>query len=139
MTGQTEPGIPEASIQPGPAPADDAPSRARRIAALLDDQKAEDIVILDLRGVADFADFFVIATARSTSHMRAAAHRLAEALRADRVRPFTPIEDESPNWTVMDYGDVIVHLFEPATREVYRLEDLWADAKPTEWEGCATA
>lgn len=113
--------------------------RAARAAEILDELKMEDIVMLDLRDVTDFTDFFVVATARSRTQMSAAVHRLVEGLRKIGLRPFSPPEDESPNWTVIDYGDFVVHLFDQDARRHYRLEELWGDAVALDWRQEATA
>lgn len=118
---------------------DDVEARVVRIAEVLDGLKAESILALDLRGVADFTDFFVIATMRSQTQMGAAADQIMASLRTDGVRPFSSPEDESPNWSVLDYGDVVVHLFEPRTRDHYRLEELWGDASEFHWQSRALA
>ena len=117
----------------------DVEDRVSRMACILDDLKADDIVALDLRGITDFTDFFLIATVRSTAQMRGASNQLLELLKKEGLSPFYPMEDESPNWTVLDYGNVVVHLFEARTREHYLLEELWGDAGEFPWREEATA
>jgi ribosome-associated protein len=114
-------------------------SRAARTAELLDELKMDDITVLDLRGVTDFTDFFIVATARSNAQMRAAVHRVVDGLKKDGLRPFAPPEDESSKWSVVDYGDFVVHLFEDEARRHYRLEELWGDAVEMDWRQEATA
>jgi ribosome-associated protein len=114
-------------------------TRVQRIAQILDDLKSEEILALDLRGVADYADFFLIATMRSRPQMRAACVRISETLKAEGARPFSPPEDESPNWTILDYGDVVVHLFTPDARQHYALEQIWGDAGEFDWRNGAEA
>lgn len=116
-----------------------AEGRASRIAEILDGLKMEDIMALDLRPLAAFTDFFVIATARSQSHLRGAAEQAHALLKTEGLRPYVPIEDESPNWIILDYGDVVVHLFQAKARLHYRLEDLWGDALLFNWQNQATA
>ena len=118
---------------------DTVEGRVLRITEILDDVKAEEIVALDLRGVVDFTDFFVIATMRSPMQMRAVAAQVFSLLKTEGVRPFAPIEDESPHWTILDYGSVVIHLFDSDTRRHYRLEELWGDAEPYDWQSQATA
>ncbi len=110
-----------------------AEGRAAHVAEIMDDLKAEEIVALDMRGVADFADFFLIATMRSASHMRSTARKIHDTLRAEGLRPFQPIEDESPRWTILDYGVVVVHLFDAEARQHYRLDLVWGDAGEFDW------
>jgi ribosome-associated protein len=114
-------------------------ARVARAAEILDDLKLDEITVLDVRGVTDFTDFFIIATARSRAQMHAGVHRVLEGLRKVGLRPFSPPEDESPNWTVIDYGDFVVHLFEDEARRHYRLEELWGDATEWDWRQEATA
>jgi len=114
-------------------------SRVARVAEILDDLKMEEITVLDLREVTDFTDYFIVATARSNAQMKAAVHRVVEGLKAARLRPFSPPEDESFKWSVIDYGDFVVHLFEQEAREHYRLEELWGDAVEMDWRHEATA
>lgn len=114
-------------------------SRVARVAEILDDLKMDEITVLDLREVTDFTDYFIVATARSGAQMKAAVHRVVEGLKAVRLRPFSPPEDESLNWSVVDYGDFVVHLFEPEARKHYRLEELWGDAVEMDWRQEATA
>lgn len=106
----------------------DSVAKARRVMRVMDDLKAENVVAIDLRGIADFADAFVIATARSRAQMRAIVDRVYDELRAEGIRPLSSHEDPSPRWNVLDYGDVVAHVFDPEARALYRLEELWGDA-----------
>lgn len=103
-------------------------------AVAMDGQRAEDILILDLRGLVDYTDYFVVASAASVMRVRGvarAAEKMLVALDARRLnRP-----DRETGWVLLDYGDVIVHIFDKAAREFYRLEDLWGDAPTVEWRG----
>ncbi|MGQ9510837.1 MAG: ribosome silencing factor [Thermaceae bacterium] len=97
------------------------------IKALLSEKKAEDVVALDLRGVSDTLDYFVIATAQSTPHLRALEHHLEERLETLSLRPRST--EESPRWVVLDLGEVVVHLMSREARAFYDLEGFWADAE----------
>ena len=103
---------------------------ARRVVDLLADRQAEDILLLDVRKVASFADFFVIATAANPRQMRALVNTVAKELRAEDVRAAGQEGDGDSGWVLIDYGDVIVHLFSPELREYYGLEELWKAATP---------
>jgi ribosome-associated protein len=95
-----------------------------RLAAI--EKKAENVVLLDIRGRANFADYFVIASGRSAIQVRAIADAVVEA---SELRYGAPIRTEGYNeggWVLVDYGSVIVHVFTPAAREFYDLERLWA-------------
>jgi ribosome-associated protein len=106
-----------------------APPAAERLAALicasLADDKAEDIVTLDLRGRASFAECRVIASGLADRHIEAMATHLVEKLHALGLRR-VPVEGgRGASWLLIDAGDVIVHLFKPETRKLYNLEKMW--------------
>jgi ribosome-associated protein len=93
------------------------------------DKKAEDLVILDLRGLSSFTDFFIVASGNSEPHLKAVAQGVEEKLREHhQVRPSRVDGFPTSQWVVMDYGDVLVHLFHQTKRSLYALEDLWGDA-----------
>ena len=108
-----------------PAPA----TVAQRAAALALDLKAQDVKILNLKGVTDVTDFFVIASGTSDTHVRAVAQHIAEALKKEGV----PVHHEegltTGRWALLDYVDVVVHVFHPTLRAFYQLERLWSDAQ----------
>ena len=85
-------------------------------------------MVLDLRRVSDATDFFVIATGSSDTHVRGAAERVIEALAAHGRRPHHVEGLGTGRWVLLDFVDVVVHVFHPTLREFYRLERLWADA-----------
>jgi ribosome-associated protein len=114
-------------------------ARVGAIAGLIDEMKGEEIVVLDLRGLCDFTDAFVIATGRSSTHLSALAASLLEKLRAGGLRPLTAPDRASARWTLIDYGDVVVHLFDPEARAYYDLERLWGDAQLLPWTQMALA
>jgi ribosome-associated protein len=80
--------------------------------------------------VAYFADYFVISTAQNPRQMRALVENLSKDLREEGVRPDHLEGDSDSGWMLIDYGDVIVHLFSPDQRTFYAIEDLWRQAKP---------
>ena len=95
------------------------------------DRKAEDIVMLDISKVSIIADYFVICSGTSDRHVKAIAREIEEKLREeDGIRPANMEGITEGTWVLMDYGDVLVHVFEPKTREFYRLEQLWSEAQP---------
>jgi len=102
---------------------------AHDIVDLLDEKQAQDILLLDIRELAPFADYFVIATATSERQSKSLVEMLVETLREQRIKPLF-IEGESHSgWQLLDYGEVIVHIFSPELRDYYRLEELWQDAR----------
>jgi ribosome-associated protein len=92
-------------------------------------KKAEDAIILDVRGVSSVADFFVICTGTSEPHLKAIADEIARRLRDEGMRPRHRDGYPPSRWIVMDFNDVLVHIFHPELRQRYSLEDLWGDAK----------
>ena len=99
-----------------------------RIKGLVADERAEDVVALDLRRVSETLDYFVVASATSTPHLQALERHLLEKLEEEDLRP-RPTAGQSPRWVVLDYGEVVVHLMTPEAREYYDLEGFWADAE----------
>jgi ribosome-associated protein len=107
--------------------------QARRTAALCQDKLATDVTILDMRGVCDFTDFFVIATGRNPRQTKAIYDEVAGTLKKENsllARASAGLPEAT--WIVGDYGDVVLHLFTPDTRGFYRLEDLWSDVPSVE-------
>lgn len=99
------------------------------------DKKAEDIVVLDLRRVASFTDYFVICTGRSSRQVQAISDEVEEQLRQAGRRPMHIEGYSKAEWILLDYGDFIVHVFSQAARRFYDLERLWRDAEPVALPG----
>ena len=93
------------------------------------DKKAEEVRILDLRGVSTVADFFLICSGRSEPQLKAISEAIVRRLREDGIRPKGHDGYPISRWVVMDYGDVLIHIFHPEVRNRYALEQLWGDAK----------
>jgi ribosome-associated protein len=102
---------------------------ARTAAAIALDGLAEEAVILGMRRVASFCDYFVICEGRSVLHVEAIRDRIVERLREQGARPHHVEGGRNASWIVIDYGDVVVHVFDEPTRAFYDLEALWADAE----------
>ncbi len=98
----------------------------RGVAALLD-KKAEKLVVLNLQGLTSMADYFVLATAGSDRQAQALADAVEAALKAEGRRPLS-VEGYSSPWILVDYGDVVFHIFHDEARRFYGLERLWGDA-----------
>ena len=92
------------------------------------DKLAEDIVLLDLRGLAPFADYFVIMSAESSRQIEALEQDLTQALKGSGVSRHRREGTPASGWVLMDFSDVIVHIFSPDEREFYDLERLWQRA-----------
>lgn len=99
---------------------------AQSIVSILDAKKAADIVMLGVAELTIVADYFVIATATSTTHVRALCEEVEHELELKGIKP-GHIEGKATGWVLMDYGSVVVHLFLPDAREMYNLERLWDD------------
>ena len=111
-----------------------AASRAILCARIAEDHKGKDILVLDLRGLTPIFDFFVIATGSSRRQLHTLAEEIDAALSVQGQERLSIQGYESSRWIVQDYGDVLVHVFDPDSREYYRLEDLWADAPRIDWQ-----
>ncbi|GEM_PF-270108 len=102
---------------------------AHKIVDLAEEKQAVDITLLDLGKVTVLADYFVICTAESSRQTIAILDSIAIELKKAGVLPLHPAEgDPTAGWTLLDYGDVVVHVFDAATRSFYNLEQLWKDA-----------
>jgi ribosome-associated protein len=99
------------------------------------DYKAQEVMLLDVRALSSFADYFLICSAGSSRQAQGIAGRLEEALRDHGVRPLGVEGRREGHWVLMDYGDVIVHIFHETTRRFYDLESLWSEAERVLLEG----
>lgn len=97
-------------------------------AQAISDKRGEDIAILDLSGLLVVTDVFLIASGTSTRHVKGLVDDVEDALRLNDRKPIRREGKEHGEWVLLDYGDLIVHVFEPETRAYYDLERLWADA-----------
>ncbi|HCU90063.1 MAG TPA: ribosome silencing factor [Gammaproteobacteria bacterium] len=95
------------------------------VTASLGDGKAEDIRVLDVRGVTSITDYMVIASGRSVRQVKALVDRVIEAVRKKNIRPLGIEGANIGEWILIDYGDVVVHTMRPETRTFYQLEKLW--------------
>lgn len=101
---------------------------ARVIAGSLDAGKAEEIVALDLRSIGAMSDYFVIASGATENHVRALCERIERELARIGVKPLHREGCQTWNWVLLDYFDVVVHIFRRPVRTYYDLERLWGDA-----------
>jgi len=100
------------------------------IVEVLDSQKATEISVLDVRGVASFTDFMVIASGTSRRHVKSLAERVVERAREAGVRALGVEGGDAAEWVLIDLGDVVVHVMQPTTRGFYNLEKLWSVETP---------
>jgi ribosome-associated protein len=102
------------------------------------DKKAENIVVLDLREISTFTDFFVICSAGSEPQLKAIAGEIETRLKEDhQIRAAAVDGFPASQWIVLDYLQVVVHIFHREKRDFYSLEDLWGDAPRIRWEPAA--
>lgn len=104
------------------------------IAQTIFDKNGSNIFALDLRGVTDLADFMIIAEGNVDRHVRALARNVIEAAEAVGEKPFLVEGEKSGDWIVIDFVDIIVHLFIPEVRQRYALEELWSEGKIVDLE-----
>lgn len=102
---------------------------AQKAAALCLDLKANDVVILNLKGVSSLTDCFVIASGTSDTHVRSVGEHVIEGLKKVGQRPHHIEGLEQGRWVLLDYVDFVVHIFHPTLRNFYQLERLWGDAE----------
>ncbi len=130
---------------PPAAPVEESNRRARELALALAsaglDKKAVGIEILDVTGKVDYADFLVIMTGRSDRHVHAIAMGLDEAMSKQKLAPHSMEGLSAATWVLIDFGDVVVHVFQEDARQMYDIEGLWTDAGrvPVPAEGPAEA
>ncbi len=101
---------------------------ARRVAELSLEKKCDDVTILDLRGLTSVTDFFVLATADSERKAKAVYEYIVDELKHDDERPLHVEGADTLHWILIDYVNVVVHIFMPDERAFYDLESLWGDA-----------
>lgn len=129
-------GAAEVPLSPLSNEADEAASAealelARRVLDLLADKQASDVVLLDIRDVSPIADYFVLCTAGTERQTAAILKDLSERVLEEFHRK--PLHSEGgadSGWVLLDYGDVVVHIFSPTQRAYYQLDELWATARP---------
>ncbi len=111
-----------------PDPAREVQDRVRRVVDAALDRKALDLRVLGLEGVCDFADYFVICSGASGRQVAAIADGVGDRLIAHRAKPLHVEGKRASRWILMDYGDFLVHVFDPERRAHFRLEEMWSDA-----------
>lgn len=107
----------------------DAKAFVEEVVKSIDKHKGEDIVSIDLRGKTEVADYYVIAGGRSMTHTRALIEHLEEDMDKLGIAPIRREGVREGRWAVLDYGDVVVHIFNDESRLFYHLEKLWGDEK----------
>lgn len=121
-----------------PARVQQAYALARLAAEIAEANKAESIVILDMRPVTSLVDFFVLATVPSRRQAGAISAMIEAETKKRKESKIGTEASETGRWTLLDYGDVVVHIFSPEGREFYDLDDLWGDAPRIDWKTTET-
>jgi ribosome-associated protein len=116
------------SVSPA-TPAREPASPAMRAAQLAQDMKANDVVLLNLQGVTDMTDFFVIASGTSDTHVRSIGEHIVSELKKEGVRVHHVEGVQQGRWVLLDFVDFVVHIFHPTLRSFYQIERLWSDAE----------
>lgn len=107
--------------------------QACQTARIADDLRAQNVVVIDLRGITSICDFFVIGTGSSTRQMRAIAEEVNKAFKREAWPTHSIEGNQDAHWILADYGDIVLHVFGHEARELYDLEGLWADADRIDW------
>lgn len=130
-----------AATSAGPTPRDatqrpargiDVDAATRVVLASLEDDKAEDIVAIDIRGKSSFADMLIVASGRSARHVGALADHIMRKLKDNGVKDVHVEGMPHADWVLVDAGDVVVHLFRPEVRSFYNIEKIWAGGAASE-------
>jgi ribosome-associated protein len=108
----------------------EATTLARRVVELAEDKQASDIVMLDLRRLNTIADYFVVCSGESDRQLKAILEAVDEGISRELGRDARIEGTPDTGWVLLDYGDVVVHIFSVALREYYRIERLWSKATP---------
>lgn len=114
-------------------PLSDSALLAERIAAIGSEKLAEDIVLLDMRGVVDYTDWFVVMSGRNARQVQAIAEEVAFKVKQEQgLLPARTEGMKEGSWVLIDFVDVVVHVFDPEAREHYRLDELWGQVPHTQ-------
>jgi len=103
--------------------------KAKKIGEIIDNKKGEDVSVLKVAGITSITDYYVIATAKNTIHAKSLCDEIEEKMRKSDIQPRNIEGYQSAMWILMDYDNVIVHIFYEETRKFYDLERLWMDAE----------
>ena len=106
----------------------------KKVANLIIDKKALDIILIDVRGLTTLTDYFLICTSESDPQTRAIYNHIKDKLTEKGIKPWKTEGYEYLNWVVMDYINFVIHIFDKKTRAYYDFEKLWGDAKITKFK-----
>ena len=117
-------------VRPAPVPVPQPDELKALVEKSLDDDQAEDVVVIDLAGKTSIADYMIVASGRNTRHIAAMAMKLADRLKQSGLRGVEVEGLTQCDWVLVDAGDVIVHLFRPEVRTFYNIEKMWGLETP---------
>ena len=100
--------------------------KTKQVVKILDDKKAENIKVLKINNITVMTDYFVIASSDNTTHVKALVEEVEFKMKEQGITPLRSEGHQSASWVILDYGDVIVHIFHEEAREYYDLDRLWA-------------
>lgn len=106
-------------------------------ARVLEDTRGQETLVLDLTAVTSIVDFFIVSTASSPRQMKAMAEEVHKTLKHEGSKRIGFEGEDSSQWMLQDYGDLVIHLFNPDARKLYDLEHLWAEAPRVDWKAIA--
>jgi ribosome-associated protein len=112
-----------------------AERKVRRAARAALDRRATDVLVLDLQGLSSVTDYFLLCSGKSTTHMETITDAIRDELKTEGVRPRHAEGVAASGWILLDYGDVLMHVFLEETRAYYALERLWGDAPAVSLDG----
>ena len=107
----------------------DTKEKAMLTGRFADEKKALDVAVIELKGLTDIADYFVLASGTSDRHVRTIAEHVEKSMKDMGLRPYSVEGHQQGRWVIIDYQNVIVHIFLDQLRELYDLESLWIEAK----------
>jgi len=110
------------------------PDQVARAAELAMEQKAQELVVLDLRGISSATDYFLVASGTSDIQVKSIGEHIVDEMKKEGVRPGHVEGLEGGRWVLIDYIDFVVHIFHPQARSFYQLEGLWGDARRLDLE-----
>ncbi len=112
----------------------DAKEKALLGTSIASQKKASDIILLDMRRVVSFTDYFLICSGETDIQIRAIADAIVGEMKKKKIKVWHVEGYEEAKWVLLDYWDVVIHIFHPEIRKFYQLEKLWADAEVLEGE-----
>lgn len=110
----------------------EAKEMAKLAVAALEEKKAVDVKVIDIEKISTLADYFIIASGTNRSQVQAMAEAVEEELQKQDIHPKNVEGYQSANWILMDYGDIVLHIFDEENRLFYDIERIWKDGAPAE-------